>query len=82
MTFLHTSLSTTALRLSSFNRQGKARQVMTGRRLFTLAAQAYGYKGIEIAKYLHKEASSVTKYAKEDGMRSDVESIFSFLNRK
>ena len=50
---------------------------MTGRRLFTLAAQAYGYKGIEIAKYLHKEASSITKYSKEKDGGPDVEAIVS-----
>lgn len=72
----------TGITLEQLQSAVKDRQVMTGRRLFTLAAQAYGYKGIEIAKYLHKEASSVTKYAKEEGERSEVAKIFSFLKRK
>ena len=72
----------TKITLEQLQSAGKDRQVMTGRRLFTLAAQAYGYKGVEIAKYLHKEASSVTKYAQEKGERSEVEKIFAFLKRK
>ncbi len=72
----------TGITLEQLQSAGKDRQVMAGRRLFTLAAQAYGYRGIEIAKHLHKEASSVTKYAREEGGRSEVEAIFMFLKRK
>jgi REP element-mobilizing transposase RayT len=72
----------TGVTLDHLQSAEKDRQVMTGRRLFTLAAQAYGYKGTEIAMYLHKEASSVTKYAREGDGRSDVARIFSLLERK
>ena len=72
----------TGVTLDHLQSAGKDRQVMTGRRLFTLAALAYGYKGTEIAQYLHKEASSVTKYAREADGRSAVEKIFSLLERK
>lgn len=71
----------TGVTLEQLRSAGKDRQVMVGRQLFTLAAQAYGYKGIEIAKYLQKEASSVTKYAREEGRRSGVEKIFSLLKK-
>jgi hypothetical protein len=42
----------------------------------------WGYKGIEIATYVQKEASSVTKYGREEDSKHDVEKIFSFLEKK
>ncbi len=74
--------NSTGVTLEQLQAAGKDRQVMAGRRLFTLAAQAYGYKGIEIAKYLHKEASSVTRYLREGGRRSDMKQIFLLLGKK
>lgn len=35
---------------------------MEGRRLFSLAAKEYGYKGKEIAAFLAKDPASVTGY--------------------
>jgi putative transposase len=42
--------------------RGKDRGVMEGRRLFSLAAREYGYKGKEIAAFLAKDPASVTGY--------------------
>lgn len=59
----------TGVTLEQLRSASKEMQVMIGRRLFTLTANAYGYKGLEIADYLKKEPSSVTKYARGDGMQ-------------
>jgi putative transposase len=72
----------TGVALDQLQSAGKDRQAMTGRRLFTWTAQAYGYKGIEIAKFLRKDASSVTKYARGEGERSDFEKILLILEKK
>lgn len=65
--------------LEQLRSAGKDRQTMFGRRLFTLAARAYGYKGIEIAEYLQKEPSSVTKYTLGENMQSDLDAVFKAL---
>ena len=69
----------TGVTLEQLRSAGKAMQGMIGRRLFTLTAHAYGYKGLEIAEYLKKEPSSVTKYARGDGMQAEVEKVFKLL---
>ena len=69
----------TGVTLEQLRSAGKERQVMIGRRLFTLAAHAYGYKGLEVSEYLEKEPSSVTKYARGASMQSDVERVFKIL---
>lgn len=53
----------------------KQQHVMQGRRAFSLVAREYGYKGKEIAEYLSKEPSSVTKYARSEGMKPEVEEL-------
>ena len=48
--------------LGELKGRGKDTGVMEGRRLFSLAAREYGYKGKEIAAYLSKDPASVTGY--------------------
>jgi REP element-mobilizing transposase RayT len=71
----------TGIKLEHLQSAGKDRQVMTARQLFTLVAKAYGYKGVEIARHLQKEASSVTKYARDGSGKSDLKKIFSLLKK-
>lgn len=53
----------------------KQQRVMQGRRAFSLVAREYGYKGKEIAEYLFKEPSSVTKYVRSEGIKSEVKKL-------
>jgi chromosomal replication initiation ATPase DnaA len=57
----------------------KEQRVMQGRRTFSLVAREYGYKGREIAAYLSKEPSSVTKYAQSEGGKTEVEKLIRLL---
>jgi REP element-mobilizing transposase RayT len=51
--------------LSELKGKGKETKVMEGRRLFSLTAREYGYKGKEIAAYLSKDPASVTGYLRK-----------------
>jgi hypothetical protein len=48
--------------LDELKGRGKDTGVMEGRRLFSLTAREYGYKGKEIAAFLGKDPASVTGY--------------------
>jgi putative transposase len=48
--------------LGELTGRGKNTGVMEGRRLFSLTAREYGYKGKEIAAFLAKDPASVTGY--------------------
>jgi hypothetical protein len=48
--------------LGELKGKGKDTRVMEGRKLFTLVAREYGYKGKEIAAHLSKDPASVTGY--------------------
>jgi len=52
------------LRITDLRSSAKPRQISFGRRLFSLGAREYGYKGYEIAGYLHKDPAVVTVYAR------------------
>ncbi len=75
----HAIKQCTGVMLEQLRAAGKDKQTILGRRLFTLAARAYGYKGIEIAEYLQKEPSSVTKYALGEKVQSDLDTVFKSL---
>ena len=45
----------------------KTREILLGRKLFSLFAMASGYKGNEVAAYLEKDPVVITAYAKESG---------------
>jgi REP element-mobilizing transposase RayT len=48
--------------LGELKGKGKDTRVMEGRKLFSLVAREYGYKGKEIAAHLSKDPASVTGY--------------------
>lgn len=72
----------TGVTLAQLRSAGKNRDVMRARCLFTLAAKEYGYKGTEIAAYLQKESSSITKYGRHDGSKYDVQSLLLLMEGK
>lgn len=51
--------------LREIQQKGKDRNIMQCRKLFSLVAKEYGYKGNEIARYIQKDAAVVTRYLKE-----------------
>lgn len=63
------------LTLRDLRSAAKQQHIMQGRRAFSLMAREYGYKGKEIAEYLSKEPSSVTKYVRNEGIWPEVEKL-------
>jgi REP element-mobilizing transposase RayT len=51
--------------IGQLREKSKDRGILTGRKVFSLVASAYGYKGREIARYLRKDPAVITRYLKE-----------------
>lgn len=67
--------------LGELKAKGKDTSVMEGRRLFSLAARDYGYKGKEIAVFLEKDPASVTGYLRKgQDLRDKKERLNSLLD--
>ena len=63
--------------------KNKDRNISVGRKLVSLVAKEYKYKGREIAAYLRKDPSVITRYLKEDDdLKSEMERVFETLNSK
>ncbi len=63
--------------------KSKDRGIMSGRKLMSLVAKEYGYKGREIANYIKRDAVVVTRYLKErDNFGKEVERICSSLRKE
>ncbi len=66
--------------LRSWSRRGP---VLFGRRVFSLVAKEYGYKGREIAEYLQKDPAAVTGYLRRGGeLGVAVERVFRWLTEE
>ncbi|NWF99255.1 MAG: hypothetical protein HXY52_10050 [Nitrospirae bacterium] len=49
----------------------------------SIAANEYGYKGREVAKYLRKDPAIITRYLKErNELKKDAEKVFKFLKEQ
>lgn len=51
--------------LEQLREKGKSRDISSGRKLTSLVAKEYEYKGQEIAEYLQKDPAIITRYFKE-----------------
>jgi hypothetical protein len=70
------------LRVEDLRSTGKTREVLLGRRLFSLAAKEYGYRGKEIAEYLEKDPAVVTAYTKErQELKKRVKELNNYLEK-
>lgn len=65
--------------LNGLRSAGKEQRLMQGRRAFSAVARGFGYKGKEIAAYLRKEPSSVTKYVQGEGVESEAKKLIALL---
>ncbi len=59
-------------RLRQLREKGKDEVIQAGRRVLSFVGREYGYKGREIAEYLRKDPSVVTRYLRE-GRRVEAE---------
>jgi hypothetical protein len=55
---------------------GKSPQIIRGKKMFTLIAREYGYKGKEVAAFLQKDPAVITRYLKNsESLNSPMEEI-------
>jgi chromosomal replication initiation ATPase DnaA len=68
--------------LDDMRSSGRTRSMLTARRLFSILAKEYGYKGREIAGYLHKDPAAVTGYLRSrEDVRKQVEEVVVSLKK-
>jgi putative transposase len=67
--------------LKQLRGKSKNREILTVRKLASLAAREFGYKGKEIALYLQKDPSVITRYLKEeDNFTADLKRVLYILS--
>lgn len=68
--------------LKEIQQKGKDRDIMLCRKLFSLIAKEYGYKGKEISRYIQKDAAVVTRYLREKReLVAEVEKVIEKIKR-
>jgi REP element-mobilizing transposase RayT len=68
--------------LKQLRDKSKDRDMLKGRKLMSLVAKEYGYKGRDIAGYLRKDPTVVTRYSKErDCLEVEMASVFKTLGK-
>jgi putative transposase len=69
--------------LNKLREKSKNRGILEVRKLASLAAREYGYKGKEIALYLQKDPSVIARYLKEgEPFKTDMERALNMLSDK
>jgi putative transposase len=70
------------LSVKQLRENNKSRAISKVKKLVSLAAREYGYKGKEIASYLRKDPSVITRYLKEgENLKGGLEYALSILNK-
>jgi len=68
--------------LEQLRDKGRGEDLGLGRRVMSIVAKEYGYKGQEIAEYLLRDPSVITRYLKEGNtLASEVEKVHAILRR-
>jgi molybdenum-dependent DNA-binding transcriptional regulator ModE len=70
--------------LMQMRQKGKDRGITHGRKLLSLVAHEYSYRGREIAEYIQKDPALITRYIKEkEELKKDAERIIAaMIDRK
>jgi REP-associated tyrosine transposase len=67
--------------LNQLRGKSRNREILTVRKLASLAAREFGYKGKEIAFFLQKDPSVITRYLKEgENFKADMNHALNLLN--
>jgi len=70
------------IKLVDIRGKGKGRPTSAGRKVFSLTAREYGYRGKEIAAYTRKDPAIITRYLKDKTeFKSVVEKVISTLKK-
>lgn len=66
--------------LKQLREKGKSRHILWGKKLMSLVAREYGYKGREIAEYLRKDPAVITRYlSEEESLKTEMHKVFATL---
>ncbi|MHB8881196.1 MAG: transposase [Thermodesulfovibrionales bacterium] len=69
--------------LTQMRHKGKDRDITKGRKLFSIVAHEYGYKGREIAEYMRKDPALITRHVKESKkLEKDTAEVIAMLKVK
>jgi putative transposase len=69
--------------LRQLREKGRDERIQSGRRLISLVAREYGYRGQETAEYLWRDPAGVTRYLKErKSFETDIEKVHEILSNK
>ncbi len=60
------------LNLKELREKGRGEEIQSGRRVLSLVGKEYGYRGREMAEYLRRDPSVITRYLR-DGKRFETE---------
>jgi len=58
----------------------KGRKILAARKLASLVAKEYGYKGLEISAYLQKDPSVISRYLKDKNLELDMKRVIGMLS--
>jgi hypothetical protein len=62
--------------------KGKDANIAQGRKLFSIVAHEYGYKGREIAEYMRKDPALITRHIKDEGMKREAAKVITLLKNR
>ncbi len=69
--------------LKQIKEKNKGRHILEARKLASLVAKEYGYRGKEIGAYLRKDPSVITRYLKDsENLKSEMERTIDMLSGK
>jgi chromosomal replication initiation ATPase DnaA len=70
------------IRLEHIRKKSKSREISRGRQIISIVANEYGYKGKEIAEFIHKDAAMITRHLKEKGrLKKEIANVIEILKR-
>jgi putative transposase len=72
-----------AITLTQIRQKGKDRDISRGRKLLSILAHEYGYRGREIAEYIRKDAALITRHIKEKKeLGKDSERVIAIMQKR
>jgi len=71
------------LNLRQLSEKGRGEVIQSGRRVLSLVGKEYGYRGCEIAEYLRRDPSVITRYLREGNrFETEINKIYEQLKKQ
>jgi hypothetical protein len=71
------------VKLQEMQGTGKGDKISLGRKLFSLVASEYGYKGKQMAEYIRKDPAMITRYLKDrENSETEVQRLMGMITKK